>query len=323
MPIRDDEASERDPWWTLVAFFNSLRELGGAATLLVADARDYLRVLIDRHGFPYNQIRPLHNWEELTSRIRSDQIPAAIQRLEIPFARDTRGFVRDAVEACLASSIIEVGIDIDRLALMTITGQPKTTSQYIQVSSRVGRRSDAPGLVVTMYSASKPRDRSHFERFRPYHERLYANVEPTSVTPLSPPAVDRALHGIIVAAVRQLSSTAVAKSPRPFPMDVDGTMGRVIKRMIEDRTRIVDADEWENVHTMIKRRLNEWRAWDPREYGGFGAPPEAAPLLHPAGSTELPEWYGHSWATLTSLRNVDAGCEAEITAYYNELQEDD
>ena len=247
MPIQGDEASERDPWWTLVAFFNSLRELGGAATLLVADARDYLRVLIDRHGYPYNQIRPLLNWEELTSRIRSDQIPAAIQRLEIPFERDEKGYVRDAVEACLASNIIEVGIDIDRLALMTITGQPKTTSQYIQVSSRVGRRFDAPGLVVTMYSPSKPRDRSHYERFRPYHERLYANVEPTSVTPLSPPAVDRALHGVIVAAVRQLSPIGIAESPRPFLLNVGETARQSIERMIETRAQAVDPDEWPNV----------------------------------------------------------------------------
>ena len=93
--------------------------------MLVADTRDYFRVLIDRHGHPYKEIRPLLNWLELTSRIRSDEIPAAIQKLEIPFSPASR----DAVEACLASNIIEVGIDIDRLALMTITGQPKTTSQ--------------------------------------------------------------------------------------------------------------------------------------------------------------------------------------------------
>ena len=319
MPIEDDEAGERDPWWTLVAFFNSLRELGGAATLLVADARDYLRVLIDRHGYQYKQIRPLLNWEELTSRIRSDQIPATIQKLEVPYSpRD--GHVLDAVEACLASNIIEVGIDIDRLALMTITGQPKTTSQYIQVSSRVGRRRDAPGFVVTMYSPSKPRDRSHYERFRPYHERLYASVEPTSVTPLSPPAVDRALHGIIVAILRQCSSLTVADSPRPFPLEPGQPIRDRIEKVLQARTHIVDSDEWPNVHKMFERRLNEWRVWDPREYGGFGAPSENPPLLHPAGTVEPRTWNGHSWPTLSSLRDVDANCEAEFSTHYNELE---
>lgn len=205
---------------------------------------------------------------------------------------------------------------------MTITGQPKTTSQYIQVSSRVGRRPDTPGLVVTMYSPSKPRDRSHYERFRPYHERLYANVEPTSVTPLSPPAVDRALHGIIVATVRQLSPMAIAGSPRPFPLNAGESARRSVERMIESRAQAVDPDEWPNVQAVFLRRLNEWLAWDPREYGGFGAPPENPPLLHPAGSMDIPTWYGHSWPTLSSLRNVDANCEAEITMYYNELEEE-
>ncbi len=319
MPISDGDESERDPWWTLLSFFNSLRELGGAATLLVADARDYLRVVIDRHGFQYSLIRQLLNVEELTSRIRSDKIPLAIQKLEVPFARDAKGYVKDAVEACLASNIIEVGVDIDRLSLMTIVGQPKTTSQYIQVSSRIGRSQDAPGLVVVAYSQSKPRDRSHYERFRSYHQRLYAQVEPTSVTPFSPPAVDRALHGIIVAAVRQLSPLSEANRPRPFPLESGTALRDLVDNMIERRIATVDPEERNNVRQKMLQRLNEWKAWDPAEYGGFGAPPANPPLLHPAGSRELVEWKGHSWATVNSLRDVDATCEAEITTYYNEI----
>lgn len=319
MPVLGGDESERDPWWTLLSFFNSLRELGGAATLLVADARDYLRVIIDRHGFPYSQIRQLLNVEELTSRIRSDKIPLAIQKLEIPFGRDGRGHVKDTIEACLASNIIEVGVDIDRLSLMTIVGQPKTTSQYIQVSSRIGRSQEAPGMVVVAYSQSKPRDRSHYERFRSYHQRLYAQVEPTSVTPFSPPAVDRALHGIIVAAVRQLSPLPQAWNPRPFPLEIGTALRRKVENMIQRRISIVDPEERDNVRQKMIRRLNEWKAWDPAEYGGFGAPPANPPLLHPAGSRELVEWHGHSWPTVNSLRDVDAICEAEITGYYNEI----
>lgn len=320
MPVVDE--SERDPWWTLVSFFNSLRELGGAATLLVADARDYLRVIIDRHGFPYTMIRQLLNWEELTSRIRGDRIPLAIQKLEIPFARDERGSVRDTIEACLASSIIEVGVDIDRLSLMSIVGQPKTSSQYIQVSSRIGRSQEAPGLIVIMYSQSKPRDRSHYERFRSYHQRLYAQVEPTSVTPFSPPAMDRALHGIIVAAARQLCPKPEADNPRPFPLESGTALRKRVEKMIEQRVMTVDPGERPNIQQKMLQRLSEWRAWDPSEYGGFGAPPSNPPLLHPAGSREPVEWRGHSWATLSSLRNVDAICEAEITTYFNVPQEE-
>ena len=103
---------------------------------------------------------------------------------------------------CLASSIIEVGVDIDRLAVMSIVGQPKTTAQYIQVSGRVGRRvPERPGLVITIYNNSKPRDKSHYEDFRGYHQRLYAKVEPSSVTPFSRPALKRGLAAITVAAL--------------------------------------------------------------------------------------------------------------------------
>jgi hypothetical protein len=322
MDILNGDESERDPWWTLLSFFNSLRELGGAATLLVADARDYLRVILNRHGYPYTQIRQLLNWEELTSRVRSDRIPLIIQKLEIPFSRDEKGYVKDTVEVCLASNIIEVGVDIDRLSLMTIVGQPKTTSQYIQVSGRIGRSQEAPGLVAVMYSQSKPRDRSHFERFRSYHQRLFAQVEPTSVTPFSPPAIDRALHAIIVGIERQLSSMKNATNPRPFPLTKGTGLRERVENKIKQRAITVDPDEQQAVYKKFLQRLNEWRAWNPSEYGGFGSVPENPPLMFPAGSLEPDEWNGHSWPTLSSLRDVDATCEAEITTYYNEPQED-
>ena len=238
--MKTDDAG-RDPWWTLLCFFNSLRELGSAASLFVADTRDYLRVILDRHGLKYDLIRKLFEVSELTSRIRSDQVPKELERLEKEFSSqggkgEKGGGFADTVDACLASNIIEVGVDVSRLALMAIVGQPKTTSQYIQVSSRVGRDSEKPGLVVVLYGQSKPRDRSHYERFRPYHQRLYAQVEPTSVTPFSPPAVDRALHGVIVAAVRQLGMLA-SESDKPFPFPLgEGTLLRdVIEEMIEER----------------------------------------------------------------------------------------
>ena len=313
--------TEKDPWWTLLCYFNSIRELGSAATLFVSDARDYLRVLIDRHGIPYGNIRKLFNVTELTSRIRGDQVPQELEKLSKSLSKDPTNPNFDIVDACLASNIIEVGVDIPRLSLMAIVGQPKTTSQYIQVSSRVGRDNDKPGLVCILYGQSKPRDRSHFERFRSYHQALYAQVEPTSVTPFSAPAVDRALHGIIVAAVRQLGKIdQEGVNSSPFPLE-DGTKLRhLIESMIDDRVISVAPDERQNVVEKMNQRLKEWRVWDPAEYGGFGMPPQNAPLMHPAGSVDLPEWTNRSWPTLSSLRNVDASCEAVITGFFNEVQ---
>jgi len=320
MPVADNDESERDPWWTLLCFFNSLRELGGAATLLVSDARDYLRVIIDRHGFPYEKIRQLLHVEELTSRIRGDYIPRSIQKLEQPFFRNAKGYVADTVEVCLASSIIEVGVDIDRLSLMSIVGQPKTTSQYIQVSSRVGRNPTSPGLVTVLYSQSKPRDRSHFERFRMYHQRLYAQVEPTSVTPFSPPAVERALHAVLIALVRQLGDMDIATSARPFPLHEGNVLREYVKRVFERRAEFVDSEEVENVLKMLDQRLEQWRGWNPAEYGTFGTPGEDPTLMYPAGNDVPVGWGGRSWPVMGSMRNVDASCEAEITSYFNQVQ---
>ena len=305
-----------DPWWTLLGFFNSLRELGGALTLMVSDVRDYLRVIINRHGIDYSKIRQLLNIEELTSRIRNDEVPLAIKKLEAKYTGNTFS----SIEACLASNIIEVGVDIDRLSLMTVVGQPKTTSQYIQVTSRVGRTASAPGMVCVIFNPGKPRDRSHFEHFRSYHQKLYAQVEPTSVTPFSPPAVDRVLHAIIVAAVRQLRSESEAKSPRPFPLTQSSEFRSRLEHLIMSRVQVVDPSEEIQVRRVLDRRLKEWQGWDPAVYGDFGSPPENAPLMHPAGSSERPEWLGHSWPTMLSMRNVDAGCEAEITGAYHEVE---
>jgi hypothetical protein len=326
--IMDTDDVGRDPWWTLLCFFNSLRELGSAASLFVADARDYLRVILDRQGLKYETIRKLFNVSELTSRIRSDQVPKELERLERTFrtqmANDKAGQGdNEVVDACLASNIIEVGVDVSRLALMAIVGQPKTTSQYIQVSSRIGRDPEKPGLVVVLYGQSKPRDRSHFERFRPYHQRLYAQVEPTSVTPFSTPAVERALHGIIVAAVRQLGIRDTESShPDPFPLGEGSALLDLVQEMIEERVSLVAPEERDGVMKKLQRRLDEWRVWSPGEYGSFGAVPQDPPLLHPAGSVEPPTWNGRSWPTMSSLRNVDASCEAELTSFFNQLPED-
>ncbi len=309
-----------DPWYTLLAFFNSLRELGSAATLLVSDVRDYLRVILDRHNINYTKIRQLLSVTELTSRIRSDRIPLSIQELEQSCKLDEHGRYSGAIEACLASNIIEVGVDIDRLSLMTIVGQPKTTSQYIQVSSRVGRNVKKPGLVAITYSQSKPRDRSHYEQFRIYHQKLYAQVEPTSVTPFCPPTVDRVLHSLIVSYVRQRAPISAATSPRPFPLVSDGGLVNLIKAMIKNRVKAVDPEEDKYVQRMLEQRLKEWKHWNPDSYGSFGTAPMNPPLMHPAGSTAPDTWQGHSWPTLSSMRDVDATCEAEVTQYYNRIE---
>ncbi len=177
-----------DPYMTLVGYYNSLRELGGAMNLVRDDVRARLRVLAGR-GFPS---RTIYELKELTSRESSRQIPRTLDQLAVPHRERESG--RYPVDVVLATNLISVGVDISRLGLMVVTGQPKATAEYIQATSRVGR-SD-PGLIVTLYNWSRPRDLSHYERFHAYHAALYRHVEATSVTPFSSRARDRGLHGI-------------------------------------------------------------------------------------------------------------------------------
>ena len=170
----------------------------------------------------------------------------AISNLEVRRTNSTR---RNAVDVCLASNIIEVGIDIDRLSIMAVVGQPKTTSQYIQVTGRVGRRWwERPGLVITLYGASRPRDRSHFEKFRTYHSQLYAQVEPTSVTPFSPPVLDRALHAIMAGYVRQRGNEEQSFSPYPYPENLVSSIRDTIRR----RILAVDKEELSNFERVFR-----------------------------------------------------------------------
>lgn len=301
-------AADRDPWWTLLLFFNSLRELGTTLTLIQSGIPDLLRgALRQRLGINLQDVRQLKKILELTGRLPGDEVPKAISDLEVP----TVSQQGQAVDVCLASNIIEVGVDIDRLSLMAVVGQPKTTSQYIQVTGRIGRKSDRPGLVVTIYSASKPRDRSHFEKFRSYHERLYAQVEPTSVTPFSRPALDRAAHAVITGYVRQLGDSDQAESPYPFPAD----LVTAISQILSQRASTVDPDELAALDRIILRRRDEWQRWQRLKWDGTILA-EDMPLLRPAGGYVTPENALVSWATPQSMRNVDAECQAEITRLY-------
>jgi Helicase conserved C-terminal domain len=305
--------ADRDPWWTLLLFFNSLRELGTTLTLFQSDIPDLLKgALKQRLGLAFQDVRQLRKMLELTGRLPGDEVPKAISALEVP----TDSQQGTAVDVCLASNIIEVGVDIDRLSLLAVVGQPKTTSQYIQVTGRVGRKSDRPGLVVTIYAASKPRDRSHFEKFRSYHERLYAQVEPTSVTPFSRPALDRAAHAVIASFVRQSGDSDQAESPYPYPPALVAAAARIL----DERASIVDPDELASLRRIIQKRGDEWQRWQRLRWDG-ALNNENMPLLRPAGAYVTPERARVSWSTPQSLRNVDAECQVEITQLYM-LEED-
>jgi hypothetical protein len=313
--IHVTDESERNPYWSLLCYFNSLRELGHAATLIRQDIRDYLNAMWQRKGIRKQEDRDprrfIYRAIELTSRIPSGEIPKALQMLEENYPSLNKD--RAPVDICLATNMISVGLDVPRLGLMAVVGQPKTTSEYIQATSRVGRSKDAPGLVFVIYNPSKPRDRSHYEHFHSYHDSIYRYVEPTSVTPFSAPVRERALHAILVGLVRFMGNQLNRISPQPLP---DMILFTKIKEIISNRVLRVDKDEHEYTKKRIDELITEWGRYLPPKYGDFTPPTEELPLMYPAGSSPMDEWGGRSWATPLTMRNVDSTCEARVISEY-------
>ena len=164
-----------------------------------------------------------------------------------------------------------------------------------------------------------PRDRSHFEKFRSYHSSLYAQVEPTSVTPFSPPVLDRALHAIMTTYVRQTGDEKIAQTPEPYPENII----EQLRDILIPRIQLIDPDEVTNFEKVFDKRASEWRRWQRTNWERNGKDNTDIPLIRVAGEYASREWQRLSWATPMSMRNVDAECQAEITnLYLNEGDED-
>ncbi len=190
-----------DPYMTLIGYFNSLRELGGTRRIVEDEVATRLggyfgRRRVGESDGLFADRKISSDVVELTSRVTTDRVADTKRRLSLPFHEKER------VDVALATNMISVGLDITRLGLMVVLGQPKATAEYIQATSRVGRDHERPGLVVTILNAQRPRDRSHYERFHSYHSSFYRSVEATGVTPFSPRALDRGLAGTVVALAR-------------------------------------------------------------------------------------------------------------------------
>ena len=324
MTVSDE--SERDPYWTNMGYYNSIRELGQAATWIRADIDQHLDVMYKRRfddkRYPdkeeYRKSRR-YIWrdEELTSRISGSEVTASLANLNLryPGKEDENGKVKEhPIDICLATNMISVGLDVPRLGLMTVAGQPKTTSEYIQATSRVGRNAkDAPGLVFVLYRPGRPRDKSHYEHFKSYHSKVYCNVEPTSVTPFSAPVRERALHAIMVGMMRLESDDIYNSDPPRLP---DNAMYERVRNIIENRVDTIDSDELDATLNRMEFILQSWEDWNPRKWeparNADWSYADPVPLMYAAGSYPNEMWGERGIETPTSMRNVDAACEAEV-----------
>lgn len=308
---------DRDPYWTLIGYFNSLRVLGSALLQVHDDVTARLRLLARRFN---SEQRENLQVSELTSRRPSDEIPGALKSLEISLHNNDE-MPQDVV---LATNMISVGLDVDRLGLMTVMGQPQSSAEYIQATSRVGRKH--PGLVVTLYNAAKTRDRSHYESFTDYHGALYRAVEATSATPFAARSRDRALHAVLVSALRmmlpELRDDNAAGQLRDHAMQVEQVVSAIVERV--HRTNPQDPSVAGTTRSELDELIMTWK----RSIDHHGKlvyrdrnSPQIALLVDASQALDLPDMplsKGQApWPTPTSMRDVDAETGLRPSMYRN------
>lgn len=284
--LLDQVGKAADPYMTLVGYFSATRELAGMARYVQDDIQTGLAKpgwdsrLPRRRGTNFGSL----HLGELTSRISSADITATLDRMGLTFDPDVDSTAaRDAAMAAsqsgkkvplreaaanpydvvLATSMLQVGVDVSRLGLMLVVGQPKNTAEYIQATSRVGRDASRPGLVVTLGNWARPRDLAHYEQFRHFHETFYARVEPLSVTPFSVTAVDRGLDGALIAAAR------VTQAAVPGGLNPEHDAGKApaqqealiaLTTAFTDRITAAGGEDAAQYTThRLEARLSEWR----------------------------------------------------------------
>ena len=253
-----------DPYMTVLGYFNSLRELGGARRILEEEVRNTIKQYGERRRIGelrglFRDRRTFSDVVELTSRVSTDKVAQARRLLESAFHEPQR------VDCAIATNMISVGLDIPRLGLMVVLGQPKTHAEYIQATSRVGRDDGRPGLVVTLLNMHKPRDRSHYERFRHYHETFYRSVEVSSVTPFSARALDRGFAGALVGLARHAEATLTPPRGVEEVERVRAVIERQLVDCFQDRINrqpiVDDAERRERLRSVQNRVVDLLDSW--------------------------------------------------------------
>lgn len=320
----------KDKFWTLTVYFNSLKDLGKCSTLVDDDIKDFIKRTAYRLGSA-KDARMIARADELTSRVNTTQLNETLDKLEkLYYSKENLDKKRYPSNVLLATNMISVGIDVARLNVMLLVGQPKLTSEYIQASSRVGR--SFPGVAFTMYDGSKSRDRSHYEQFKPYHESFYKHVEPTGATPFSKPARDRALHAVMIAMMRVLEDELSAeKSAAKFNRKDYSILVSKLKEYIVERasdiSRRVNAEMIDDSSEIALEIDSVFEKWEQlaenfdEEHFYYGEkflikePDDGEGRLMKAFNSNRND---PAFDTMTSMRNVDSTVAGNVLIWEEE-----
>jgi hypothetical protein len=249
LSLKDEYKDVIDPYYSLVGYYNSIRELGGAVRLLQDDIPK--RIYRIKNKYHMDKVRYLNRKVEITSRMSSFEIPNKLKQLETTYDS------KDCLDTAVATNMIAVGMDVDRLGLMVVTGQPKQNSEYIQATSRIGRA--FPGLVIALYNPYRPRDLSHYENFTGYHSQLYRFVEGTTATPFSARARDRVMHALIISAIRLKYPEMASNAEASAIGNLSDKQLAEIKALVLDRLNIIKPSVKVDAETEIEQFIDWWK----------------------------------------------------------------
>ena len=320
------DPDDLDPYLTLIGYFNSVRELGGAIRLVEDDVKsniDKIISLLPSHN--QGSGRDIAGPVELTGRVKGQEIREIRKRLEM---NSESG---QSIDVLLATNMISVGIDVDRLGLMVVNGQPKGASEYIQATGRIGRRKNVPGIVFALYNPYKPRDLSHYENFVGDHLTLQKSVEPAGLTPFSDRAMDRAMHAILLGMIRltipDLSRNTDADSFRLGEPGVLEICQFILERFSSVQSVDGNHDEYQRVSNRLQQFLDNWNQFicdshrkgqevfylDNSQYDRYGSvAKKSCTLMTDFASKDVSDSEGFPKPTPGSLRDV----ETEAKMFY-------
>jgi hypothetical protein len=299
LSIKGISDSLEESYQTIISYFNTLKDLGHTRSMLADDIPQHMKVIHRSWNLDKEDRRYVDDFGivELTSRVKSSDLVENMDRL---FKSSVD---KGKVDICLATNMISVGLDVPRLATMIINKQPKSTAEYIQASSRVGRGA-IPGLVWMLYAPNRSRDRSYFEQFKYYHSTLQKNVEPASVTPFAKPARERALPGVLISILRNCPNSSHKDSPIN---KIEEAQWRSISEFIKKRCQLIDLQEIGDLELQLSDFLQRWNQGYNR-YSSFGEDAALAGLkafitFEQEGNS--PTQKPRPFPILTSMRSVD------------------
>lgn len=244
-----------DPYYTLIGYFNSIRELGGAVRLLDDDIASRIRVVKNKYNSSEQRYLSFEGKKEITSRIPSWEIAQVLEKLAVSYDKDKEK--QNCYDVVIATNMIAVGMDVDRLGLMSVVGQPKQNSEYIQATSRVGRQH--PGIIFTVYNPYRPRDLSNYENFVGFHSQMYRYVEGTTATPFAARARDRMLHALVVSLLRLKIEKMAANAGASSINEISEDDLKQTKNIILDRVKLTAPSSYADTAKEIDDFIIIWK----------------------------------------------------------------